>query len=139
MSGGELYDVIEDVLPKARYGWHLNPGHLVADEEWMSSPVYPNSGELLRSGMILQLDIIPSVPGYNGVSAEECVALADSSLQAKIAEAYPKLWQRMTCRRDYLRDEIGIKLNADVLPLSNAVGYLRPFLLAKHLSLSVKK
>ncbi|MBK0091342.1 MULTISPECIES: M24 family metallopeptidase [Erwiniaceae] len=139
MSGGELYNVIEDVLPKARYGWHLNPGHLVADEEWMSSPVYPNSSELLKSGMLLQIDIIPSVPGYNGVSAEECIALADSSLQAKIAEAYPQLWQRITRRRDYLRDEIGIKLSADVLPLSNAVGYLRPFLLAKHLSLSVKK
>lgn len=139
MSGGALYDLIEDVLPKARYGWHLNPGHLVADEEWMSSPIYPNSDEHLKSGMMLQIDIIPSVPGYNGVSAEECVALADSSLQAAIAKAYPKLWQRITARRDYLRDEIGIKLNADVLPLSNAVGYLRPFLLAKKLSLSVKK
>lgn len=138
MSGGELYDLIEDVLPKARFGWHLNPGHLVADEEWMSSPIYHESREKLKSGMILQIDIIPSVPGYNGVSAEECVALADASLQASIAAAYPMLWQRMTTRRHYLRDEIGIKLNADVLPLSNAVGYLRPFLLAKTLSLSVE-
>ncbi|ORM65334.1 Xaa-Pro aminopeptidase [Pantoea rodasii] len=139
MTGGELYDLIEDVMPKARYGWHLNPGHLVADEEWMSSPVYPQSGETLKSGMMLQIDIIPSVPGYNGVSAEECVALADASLQAAIAEAYPMLWHRIETRRRYLRDEIGIKLNADVLPLSNAVGYLRPFLLAKNESFSVGK
>jgi Xaa-Pro aminopeptidase len=139
MSGGDLYDLIENVLPKARFGWHLNPGHLVGDEEWMSSPIYPNSDEHLKSGMMLQIDIIPSVPGYNGVSAEECVALADSSLQAAIAETYPKLWQRITTRRDYLRDDIGIELNADVLPLSNAVGYLRPFLLAKTLSLRVEK
>ncbi len=34
---------------------------------------YPDSAIRLESGMLFQVDIIPSVPGYTGVSAEECV------------------------------------------------------------------
>lgn len=137
MTGGALYQLIEQILPKARYGWHLNPGHLVADEEWMSSPIYHQSAEQLKSGMMLQIDIIPSVPGYNGASAEECVVLADASLQSRIQHAYPALWQRIETRRRYLREEIGIQLSDEILPLSNSVAYLRPFFLAKDLALSV--
>ncbi|WP_058911413.1 M24 family metallopeptidase [Entomohabitans teleogrylli] len=137
MPGGQLYDTIEQVFPKARYGWHLNPGHLVADEEWMSSPVYNGSVETLKSGMILQIDIIPSVAGYTGASAEECVALADGALRQKISQHYPQLWQRITARRQYLRQTLNIQLSDDVLPLSNSVAYLRPFYLAKHQAFAV--
>jgi len=131
MPGGELYAHIEQVLNKAQYGWHLNPGHLSADEEWLSSPVYPHSAETLKSGMILQIDIIPSVPGYTGVSAEESIALADAALQSNIQTAYPALWTRIVTRRTYIREVLKIKLADEVIPLSNTVAYLRPFLLAK--------
>lgn len=131
MPGGEMYAHIEQVLNKAQYGWHLNPGHLSADEEWMSSPIYPHSTETLKSGMILQIDIIPSVPGYTGVSAEESIALADPALQSKIQAAYPELWERIVTRRTYIRDVLKITLAQEVIPLSNTVAYLRPFLLAK--------
>lgn len=131
MPGGEMYTHIEQVLNKAQYGWHLNPGHLSADEEWMSSPIYPGSAETLKSGMILQIDIIPSVPGYTGVSAEESIALADEALQEKIQAAYPELWARIVTRRAYIRDVLNIRLADEVIPLSNTVAYLRPFLLAK--------
>lgn len=136
MPGGEMYALIESVLDKKQYGWHLNPGHLSADEEWMSSPIYPHSTETLKSGMILQIDIIPSVPGYTGVSAEESVALADTALQAKIQAAYPDLWQRIAIRRDYIRKVLKINLADEVIPLSNTVAYLRPFLLAKDKALA---
>lgn len=136
MSGSELYNIVEEVLPQDRYGWHLNPGHLTADEEWMSSPVYKDSTEKLTSGMMLQIDIIPSIPGYTGSSAEECIVLADESLQKKIQTTYPELWLRMTARRDYIINTLKIKLSKDVLPLSNTVAYLRPFLLAKDKSLT---
>ncbi|MFT4274416.1 MAG: M24 family metallopeptidase [Pantoea sp.] len=138
MTGGALYDLVEQVLPKERYGWHLNPGHLVSDEEWMSSPVFHGSSEQLKSGMIMQIDIIPSVPGYTGVSAEECVVLADAKLQAEISAQYPALWNRIETRRRYLRDEIGINLSEEVLPLSNTVAYLRPFYLSKNDALKVE-
>lgn len=137
MSGGALYQLIEQVLPKDRFGWHLNPGHLVADEEWMSSPIYHHSTEVLKSGMMLQIDIIPSVPGYNGASAEECVLLADAALQSDIRNQYPALWQRIETRRRYLRETIGIQFSDEILPLSNSVAYLRPFFLAKDLAFSV--
>ncbi|MGX7149842.1 M24 family metallopeptidase [Enterococcus ureasiticus] len=131
MPGNELYQMIETVFPQADYHWHLNPGHLVSDEEWMSSPIYAGSKERLKSGMILQIDIIPSVAGYTGVSAEECVALADENLQKQIREDYPELWQRISTRKSYLKEILAIDLSEDVIPLSNTVGYLRPFYLAK--------
>ncbi|WP_337015678.1 M24 family metallopeptidase [Leclercia sp. AS011] len=131
MPGGAMYAHIEQHLPKAQYGWHLNPGHLSADEEWMSSPIYPHSAETLKSGMILQIDIIPSVPGYTGVSAEESIALADPTLQSNIQAAYPALWARILTRRAYIREVLKINLADEVIPLSNTVAYLRPFLLAK--------
>lgn len=138
ITGGELYQAIEQVLPKETYGWELNPGHLVADEEWMSSPIYPESNEELKSGMIFQIDIIPSVAGYQGTSAEECVALADEALQAEIKAQYPELWTRIQTRREYLRNELNISLSENVLPLSNTVAYLRPFFLAKDHALLVE-
>ncbi len=131
MPGGEMYAHIEKVLNKTQYGWHLNPGHLSADEEWMSSPIYPHSTETLKSGMILQIDIIPSVPGYTGVNAEESIALADPALQRKIQTLYPDVWARIVNRRTYIRDVLKINLADEAIPLSNTVAYLRPFLLAK--------
>ena len=138
MTGGELYQLIENVLPKAEYRWHLNPGHLVADEEWLCSPVSPNSAIPLASGMLLQIDIIPSRPGYAGASIEDTVALADEALRQQLAKEYPELWQRVQTRREFIAREIGIKLPKCVLPFSNTVGYLRPWLLDKTQALSLK-
>lgn len=129
MTGGELFDEVERVLPRERYGWTLCPGHLTAEEEWLSSPVYEGSTERLRSGMLFQIDIIPSVDGYCGVSAESTVALADDALRRQIVEQYPQMWGRMQARRSYLSDVLGIRLSDEVLPLCSTVAYLRPYLL----------
>ncbi|MDO6406963.1 M24 family metallopeptidase [Pantoea phytobeneficialis] len=131
ITGGELYQTVENVLPKERWHWHLNPGHLVADEEWLCSPVSAGSSAVLSSGMLLQIDIIPSVPGYAGCSIEDTVALADAQLQQEIAASYPQVWQRMQARRRYVEQVLHIRLHQDVLLLSNTVGYLRPWLLDK--------
>jgi Xaa-Pro aminopeptidase len=139
VKGREIYELIEQVIPRAGYHWHLNPGHLVADEEWLCSPIYPASDIPLQSGMLLQIDIIPSRVGYAGASIEDTVALADAALRQQIAALYPRLWQRMTARRAYIRDELNIQLHEDVLPLSNTVGYLRPYLLDKRMALKCRK
>ena len=136
MYGGEFYKMIEEVYPKEEYHWHLNPGHLVADEEWMSSPIYPSSKETLKSGMLFQIDIIPSITGYGGVSAEECIALADEELRNQISKEYPDLWDRIEKRRYYIQHELGINLPEHVIPLSNLVAYLRPFFLNKSATLT---
>lgn len=47
-----------------------NAGHLPADEEWMPSLIYPGSKEVFKNGMLLQIDIIPSMTGYGGVGTE---------------------------------------------------------------------
>lgn len=138
MPGADLYDKIEEVLPKEQYGWHLNPGHLCADEEWLASPIYPDSSEKIKSGMLFQFDIIPSVPGYSGASCEGGVVLADEQLRAVIQNEYPEMWSRMQARRSYLIEEIGIKLSEEVLPMSNAAVYYRPFFLNKESALSAK-
>ncbi|MCZ7834640.1 M24 family metallopeptidase [Atlantibacter hermannii] len=135
ITGGEIYQLIETLLPKSEYHWHLNPGHLVADEEWMCSPIMPDSVIPLASGMLLQIDIIPSRAGYAGASIEDTVALADAALREALARDYPAMWARIVARRDYIQRELGIKLSEDVLPLSNTVGYLRPWLLDQTLAL----
>lgn len=138
MKGKELYAVIEKVLPKAEYHWSLNPGHLVADEEWMSSPIYEGSEEVLASGMLLQIDIIPGKSGYPGVSCESGIALADEKLKEQIREEYPDLYQIFEERRAYMREQLGIEVSEDVLLMNDTVAYLRPFLLNKEEALGRK-
>ncbi len=139
MKGKEMFDLIETELPRAKYGWSLCPGHLIGEEEWMSSPIYEGSEEKLQSGMMLQIDIIPSVKGYNGVSAESTVLLADDKLKSDIKEQYPDLYDRMIKRREYLIHELGIDLSDDIMPMCSSVAYLRPFLLAHDKAFKVVK
>ena len=136
INGNDLYEAVEAVLPKEDYGWTLNPGHLCADEEWMSSPIYPQSEETLQSGMLLQIDIIPSVNGYGGVSCESGILLADEQLRKAIAKEYPAVWERIVKRRAYMQEVLGIRIQEDVLPTSMATAYLRPYLLKKEMALA---
>jgi len=136
MPGGELYRVVDEALPRSEYHWGLCPGHLAAEEEWLCSPIYEGSAEPLKSGMILQIDIIPSVPGYAGVSAESTVVLADEALRAELAAQYPEMYARMQQRAAYLRDVLNIDLPEEVLPMCSTVAYLRPWLLDRESALA---
>ncbi len=135
LSCGDLYDTIEAVLPKAQYRWSLNPGHYTGQDEWTASPVYPNSAVKLQSGMLLQMDIIPSIPGYGGASAEDGIAIADEALRRGLQQNYPDTWQRIENRRRYMKEELGIQLKEEILPLSDLCGYLRPYILNHHCAL----
>lgn len=129
VPGSEIYEKIEEVLPKEKFGWTLNPGHYTGNDEWISSPFSKESSVVLRSGMILQMDIIPSVPGYGGANAEDGIALADEALRKEIEAKYPDVWRRMMDRRNYMQEVLGISLREEVLPMSDICGYFRPFLL----------
>ena len=131
MQGRELYNLVEKYLPKEKYNWSLCPGHLTADEEWLSSNIYEGSKEILRSGMLYQIDIIPSVKGYCGSNIEGTILLADEKLREEIRLKEPELWQRFQNRRKYIIYELNIAINDDVMPMGSTVGYLRPFLLNK--------
>lgn len=129
VSCDELYKTIDEVLPKAKYGWTLNPGHYTGQDEWTASPVYPGSQVKIQSGMMFQMDIIPSVPGYGGVSAEDGIAIADEALREELKNKYPDTWKRIEDRRRFMIEELGINLKAEVLPMSDIGGYLRPYVL----------
>jgi len=137
MKAEKLYDEIEAVLPKEDYHWELNPGHFVADEEWMSSPFYKGSKVEIKSGQLFQIDIIPKVEGYGGVSCEDGVAIADSELCHKLESDYPEVWARICRRKAYMKNELSIKLPEEVLPLNDLVAYYRPYLLNHDYAFSI--
>lgn len=128
-KGGEFYQEFSEFYPQATYGWHLCPGHLVADEEWLSSPFYQESDAVVQSGNIYQVDFIPSQASHNGVSAESTIAIADADLRARIQADQPELWARIQARKAYLRDKLGLDLSEELLPLASTFAYYRPFLL----------
>lgn len=136
--GGEFYDAFNEHYPQSAFGWELCPGHLTADEEWLSSPFYKDSEAVVQSGMIFQVDFIPSQEGHNGVSAESTVAVADADLRGAIEQDYPELWNRILKRRAYLKDELNIDLPKELLPLASTLGYYRPFLLNKDYALVIQ-
>ncbi len=136
VTGGELFEVARRHLADPFFGVQLNPGHFIHLDEWPSSPVYPGSPVVLRSGMALQLDIIPATgTAYHTSNIEDGVALADAGLRALLAARYPELWRRVGRRRAFMADVLGIRLRPDVLPLSNLAGYLPPFWLSPRLAM----
>jgi hypothetical protein len=131
VEGGVLHKVIHDRIGDPFYGVHLNPGHLISLEEWLHSPIYGGSRLRLRSGMALQVDVIPAMGSpYFTTNMEDGVALADSKLRAEFASRYPEAWDRIQTRRDYMAGTLGISLRPEVLPFSNIPGYLPPYLLS---------
>ncbi len=137
-TGGTLSEIIARRLRDPFFGIFLNPGHQIHLDEWVNSPVWPDSPVQLRSGMALQVDIIPATgTDYFTSNIEDGVALADESLRRQLALQYPELWQRVTSRRQFMANQLGINLHPDVLPLSNMTGYLSPFLLQPDRALTV--
>jgi len=131
VAGGELYDAIHDRIGDPFFGVELNPGHLIHLDEWVDSPVYEGSTEPLRSGMAVQVDVIPATgTDYFMTNIEDGILLADEELRTEFASQYPGAWERIQRRREFMTDSLGIDLGADVLPLSNIPAYLPPYLLS---------
>ena len=129
--GGALQAIVDRHLGDPFFGIFLNPGHQISLDEWVSSPIWPGSTVELRSGMALQVDIIPATgTDYFTTNIEDGVALADEALRNDLAARYPGMWARIQARRGFMRDALGIDLHPDVLPFSNIPAYLPPFLLA---------
>jgi Xaa-Pro aminopeptidase len=136
VTGGELSALVRRRLGDPFFGVQLNPGHFIHLDEWPSSPVWPGSDVVLRSGMALQLDIIPATgTAYHTTNIEDGVALADEAARAQLAERYPEVWARIGRRREFMADQLGIRLRPEVLPLSNLAGYLPPYWLAPDLAM----
>jgi hypothetical protein len=119
-TGGVLHEIIARRLGDPFFGIFLNPGHQIHLDEWVNSPVWPDSPVELRSGMAMQVDIIPATgTDYFTTNIEDGIAIADADLRARLAQAYPDMWSRIERRRDFMRSALGIRVHDDVLPLSN--------------------
>jgi hypothetical protein len=128
--GGVLAEIIDRRLGDPFFGIFLNPGHQLHLDEWVNSPIRRGSEVELRSGMCLQVDIIPATGSdYFTTNIEDGVVLADAALRDQIATDHPDAWARIQARRTFMADSLGIDLHPDVLPLSNIPAYVPPFLL----------
>jgi hypothetical protein len=137
-TGGVLHEIVDRHLGDPFFGIFLNPGHQIHLDEWVNSPIAPGSTIELRSGMALQVDIIPATgTDHFTTNIEDGVALADERLRAAFAAAHPAAWERIGARRRFMRDALGIDLHPDVLPFSNIPAYLPPFLLRPDLAMTV--
>ena len=130
-TGGALWEIVDRRLGDPFFGIFLNPGHQIHLDEWVNSPVSPGSQTELRSGMAMQVDIIPATgTPYFTTNIEDGIALADSALRERFAAVYPEAWDRIEARREFMIEVLGIDLHPDVLPFSNIPAYLAPFFLA---------
>jgi Xaa-Pro aminopeptidase len=138
VAGGELYDIIHQHLDDPFFGVGLNPGHLIHLDEWLHSPIYKGSDLRLKSGMAIQVDVIPATHSpYFTTNIEDGIALANDELRAAFERKYPEAWGRIQARRRFMEDVIGIRLRREVLPFSNIPAYLAPYLLSPGVAMRV--
>jgi hypothetical protein len=137
-AGGALQAIIDGHLADPFFGIFLNPGHQIHLDEWVASPIYPGSTVELRSGMALQVDVIPATgTEYFTTNIEDGIVLADEALRDQLVRSFPDMWSRIERRRAFMSDSLGIALHADVLPLSNIPAVLAPFLLRPDRAMSL--
>jgi hypothetical protein len=133
-----LHEIIDRHLGDPFFGIFLNPGHQIHLDEWVNSPIAPDSEVELRSGMAFQVDVIPATgTDYFTTNIEDGIALADESLRSVLAADHPGMWARIQARRGFMADSLGIDLHPDVLPFSNIPAFLSPFLLRPDRAMSM--
>lgn len=130
-SGGEIVAAVHSAL-NGKFGLALNPGHLTHFEEWLHTPMVPTETRPLRSGMVLQCDLIPaSDPCRFFCNCEDTLCLADETLRAELASSHPDLMARIEQRRRVLAIALGAEPADEILPLTNSPAYFRPLLLRR--------
>jgi len=129
-SAGEVYRAAEAARDGRLFRFAVNPGHYIHLDEWVHSPFSPGGRVTLRSGMALQMDIIPVSAGpFCNANAEDGIVLADAALRGELAKGYPAMWKRVQARRQFMQKSLGLAIDESVLPLSNLAAWLPPFAL----------
>jgi hypothetical protein len=130
-SGSALFDAVGAALAPGGLRSALNPGHLTGHDEWIHTPIRPDSDERIASGMPFQVDIIPT-PMRDGwaLNCEDGVVFADATLRAELKARHPGVVERIEARQRFVRDELGIPIKDSILPLSSTPLCLPPFWLA---------
>ncbi|MEP7240351.1 MAG: aminopeptidase P family N-terminal domain-containing protein [Devosia sp.] len=139
VAGGSLDALARRHLGAPFFNLILNPGHLTHLDEWMNTPVYPGSSELLKSGQAIQCDIIPAVGApYHSANIEDGLALLDGNGRAELADKFPEIAARVAMRRAFMADTLGIHLKPEAMPLSNLAAAYPPFLLSPNRLLAMR-
>jgi hypothetical protein len=139
VTGGELYNRVMTRLGDPFFGVTLNPGHLIHLDEWMHSPISAGSEVPIRSGMALQVDVIPATGGpYFTINMEDGIAILDERGRDEFAERHPQAWARIRMRREFMKEALGINLKPEVLPFSNLASHLPPFWLSPDLACTLR-
>jgi hypothetical protein len=139
-EAGEVFAAVDARRDPKLFDFALNPGHYLHLDEWTNSPFAPGSRTKLRSGMAMQMDIIPVSRGpFCYINAEDGVVLADEPLRERLARDWPDCWRRMQGRRTFMQDALGMRLDESLLPLGNTSGWLPPYVLSPDLVLVVRE
>ncbi|MFN8541395.1 MAG: hypothetical protein U0232_28465 [Thermomicrobiales bacterium] len=72
---------------------------------------------------------VPMPPG-RAVNCEDPIVFADADLRAALQARYPATWARIAARQAFMRQELGIQIKDEVLPLSTTPARLAPLWLA---------
>lgn len=130
VTGGDVFDTVTQVMgDPVEFGISLNLGHVIHTDEWTNTPFYEGSQEKLHSGMLIQCDFTSSFPDSDiAVHAEDGIMIADEKMQHEIKKLSPESYERMIARRNFMKNELGINLAAEVLPTSDMAGVVFPFL-----------
>jgi Xaa-Pro aminopeptidase len=130
-TGGQVFAAVDACRNSKLFDFAVNPGHLIHLDEWVHSPFSPGNRAQLRSGMALQMDIIPVSKGPQCcVNAEDGIVLADRELREELSQRFPTLWKRVLARRQFMLETLKIRLDESVLPLSNIPAWLPPYALS---------
>ena len=138
IEGGEVFEQISEVLAMGGLRSLLNPGHLTSLEEWVRSPIRPGSTDRITSGMAFQVDIIPTPmpPGW-AMNCEDPVIFADEDLRRALSQHYPHVWSRIQARQKFMRENLGIQIRDEILPISSIPAYLPPLWLSSSKGLTL--
>lgn len=126
---GDIYEMVDRELGLEKFGCTLNPGHLGHTDEWTNSPFYKNSTVKVRSGLAIQCDytVTWSDP-YMTAHVEDGLIIADEKLRAEIKSISPSCFKRISNRRDFIIDVLGITLAEEVLPMSDLALVCFPYM-----------
>ena len=130
VEGGAIDAAVRQHLGAPFFNLFLPPGHLIGLEEWISTPITAGSTVPLRSGQMLQCDMIPATGApYGTINIEDGIALLDPAGREEMSARHPDIWARIQARRDFMVGTLGYRMREEVLPLGNIPGWLPPFLL----------
>lgn len=137
-TGGSIYEQVSEVLRLGGMRPALNPGHLIGADEWVHTFFAPGNETKIASGMAVQCDIIPA-PMKPGIvlNCEDSVLFADEALRNELKLKYPQVWERIQARQRFMREELGLSIGDDLLPLSTTPAYYTPLFLSPGRALSL--